>query len=218
MLEDSSPGGNTHNLAGYDILLLTKVEDLTSYHTRRTTPAEYCHDQHQVVDSHRALDLPGVDNYRCYKKDRKRGDTVENINYSHDELIYLATEVAGHATHDNTYKCFKNNDYEAKRKRNSAAVHKTDEYIHSLLIRTENVVGRKRSVGVDAYLLRNELDNGVFISLGILCLYIKLFDRCLLRGSMVGLGLRPLISERMHHRRAYKGKGEESDEHYNSDK
>ena len=160
MFEYSSCRRITHNLGCGDVFLFSQRQYLTANQSRRAAPAEQCYHYHEYINALVGGYLPRIDDRGGNKQYRKRGNTVENINYTHYNLVYPASVVAGNTAQYHADKRLQNYDYKSYRKRNSSAVHKTHEHVHTFIVGTENVIAVQRRVRVGGAFLLQLLDNG----------------------------------------------------------
>ena len=140
MAEDAVPDLDAAGLGGQHELLLAQREDLAADQTGNARPAEEAQDQHQV---HHAL--PGIDAHRVHGRtddddDGHRGDAVENIDDTHNNVVDPAAEVAGDAAHQDAEGRFNDNNDEADDQRDTSAVHQAGQHVHTVRVGAEPVL------------------------------------------------------------------------------
>ena len=147
--ENSSPHGNTHNFRGRHIFLLAEHENLPPHEPCDAAPTEYRYHRHKEINLQVGFrrNLPRLYNRRRDKKNGKSGNAVEYVDYSHYYLVDDAAEITGYSAENNADERFENYYDESDGERYSAAVHKTNENIEPLVIRTEQVIEAYALIG-----------------------------------------------------------------------
>lgn len=79
---------------------------------------------------------------------RRRGDAVENIHDTHDQVVHPAAKISGNTAQNNAQKCLDDYNDKADDQRNTAAVHQSGQHIHAGGIGAQPVLLEGRGIPV----------------------------------------------------------------------
>ena len=134
------PDVDAAGLGSQHELLLTQGKDLAADQAGNAGPAQEAQNQHQVHHTGPGVHAHGVHGSADDDNDGHRGDAVEHVDHTHDDVIDPAAEVAGDAAHQDTQGGFDDNDDEADDQRDAAAVHQAGQHVHAVGVGAQPVL------------------------------------------------------------------------------